>query len=119
MSSVFDHLDEAVDRLAVLRDELLADEFASDRAARLAAVFASEARAWSQLFELSSLRLVWRAALAAEAGARANAVLWAARAAEQQADGLPAGSWVAGRVDVPRPAALTNATALTRVGGGR
>ena len=52
-----------------------------DRAARLAAVFESEARAWSQVYELSSLRLVWRAALAAEAGARANAALWARRAA--------------------------------------
>jgi hypothetical protein len=85
MSSVFDHLDEVVDRLAILRDELLGDEFAVDRAARLAAVFESEARAWSQLYELSSLRLVWRAALAAEAGARANAALWAQRAARERA----------------------------------
>ena len=77
MSSVFEHLDQAVERLAVLRDELLADEFAPDRAARLAAVFASEARAWSQVYELTHLRLIWRAALAAEAGARANAALWA------------------------------------------
>ena len=42
----------------------------ADRAARLAEVFELEARAWSQLYELSTLRLVWRAALAAEAGAR-------------------------------------------------
>ena len=39
MSSVFEHLDQAVERLAALRDELLADECAPDRAARLAAVF--------------------------------------------------------------------------------
>ena len=42
-----------MERLAALRDELLADECAPDRAARLAAVFESEARAWSQVYELS------------------------------------------------------------------
>ena len=73
MSGVFEHLDQVVERLAGERDALLADVLAPDRAARLAAVFESEARVWSQLYELSSLRLVWRAALAAEAGARANA----------------------------------------------
>ncbi len=116
MSDVFEHLDEVVSRLASIRDELLADEFAPDRAARLTAVFESEARAWSQLFELSSLRLVWRAALAAEAGAGANAAKWAARAAqEERAGGMPVESWAAGRVDVPRPAALTTSSG----GGGR
>jgi hypothetical protein len=116
MSSVLDHLDEAVDRLAILRDELLADEFAVDRAARLAAVFEAEARAWSQLFELSSLRLVWRAALAAEAGARANAALWAQRAGqEKQTGGALVGSWAPGRVGASRPAALTSSDA----GSGR
>ena len=116
MSSVFEHLDQAVDRLVSLRDDLLADESAPDRAARLAAVFESEARAWSQLFELSSLRLVWRAALAAEAGARANSALWAQRAAqEQQTGGALVGSWAAGRVGAPRPAVLTTSS----TGGGR
>ncbi len=115
MSVVFNHLDEVVDRLARQRDELLGDEFAPDRAARLAAVFEAEARAWSQLFELSSLRLVWRAALAAEAGARANAALWSRRAARERTGGAPVEGWASGRVDVPRPAALTT----SRVGGGR
>ena len=63
MSSVFEHLDQAIDRLAIVRDELLADPYATDRAARLAVVFKSEACAWSQVYELSSLRLIWRAAL--------------------------------------------------------
>ena len=107
MSDVFEHLDGVVERLAAVRDELLADEFAPDRAARLAAVFASEARAWSQLFELAHLRLIWRVALAAEAGARANAALWARRAAAERAGWVPAESWAAGRVGAPRPAALT------------
>jgi hypothetical protein len=115
MSSVFEHLDQVVQRLGGMRDELLADEFAPDRAARLAAVFAAEARAWSQLYELSSLRLVWRAALAAEAGARTNAALWSRRAARERAGGVPVEGWAAGRVGGPRPAALT--TSSTR--GGR
>jgi hypothetical protein len=107
VSSVFEHLDQAVQRLACLRDELLADEDAPDRAARLVAVFASEAQAWSQVYELAHLRLIWRAALAAEAGARANAALWARRAAAERAGWAPATSWATGRVSAPRPAALT------------
>jgi hypothetical protein len=98
MSGIAEHLDEVVERLSAVRDELLADVSAPDRAARLAEVFACEARAWSQVFELSSRRLVWRAALAAEAGARMNAQRWARRAAVE--------SWAAGRVDAPRPVAL-------------
>src|SRR4051794_15789186 len=112
MSDVFEHLDEVVSRLGCVRDALLADEFAVDRAARLAVVFDAEAEAWSQFYELSSLRLVWRAALAAEAGARANAALWRQRAAREQAVTT---SWAAGRVGAPRPAALTT----SGVGGGR
>lgn len=120
MNGVFEHLDEAVQRLHGLRDELLADERAPGRSARLAAVFATEAEAWSQLYELSTLRLVWRAALGAEAGARLNAALWAHRAAAEDAQRERAGiaplqSWATGRVDAPRPAALTNSS----VGGGR
>ncbi len=118
MNGVFEHLDEVVQRLATLRDELLADELAPDRAARLAAAFESEARAWSQVYELSSLRLVWRAALAAEAGARANAALWAACADSEKAGLISAQSWAAGRVGVPRPAALAT-TGAVGVGGGR
>ena len=34
MNAVFEHLDQAVQRLAGLRDELLADPYAADRAAR-------------------------------------------------------------------------------------
>ena len=115
MSSVFEHLDQAVERLATMRDELLADPYAVDRAARLAAVFESEARAWSQVYELSSRRLSWRAALAAEAGARANASVWAHRAARERVAVAPAQGWAAGRVGAPRPVALTTSSR----GGGR
>ena len=107
MSSVYHHLDHAVERLARIRDELLADDTAPDRAARLARVFASEAEAWSQVYELAHLRLIWRAALAAEAGARANAALWARRAAAERAGRAPVTSWAAGRMGALRPVALT------------
>lgn len=116
MSDVLAHLDEVVQRLAGLRDELLADERAPDRSARLAAVFDAEAEAWSQLFELASLRLVWRAALAAEAGARANASRWSAQAARER--GLAVTSWAAGRVGAPRLAALPIGVAVV-AGGDR
>jgi hypothetical protein len=111
---VFEHLDQAVERLLGVRDELLADEYAPDRAARLAGVFAAEAEAWSQVYELSGLRLVWRAAVAAEAGARANAALWATRAAtekaRERAGASPVASWAASRVGAPRPAALSTSS---------
>lgn len=110
MSSVYQHIDEAVERLTRLRDELLADGPTPDRSARLAAVFEAEAEAWSQVYELAHLRLIWRAALAAEAGARANAALWACRAAGERAGWVPVQSWAAGRVGSPRPAALTTAS---------
>lgn len=81
MSAAVERLDGALERVMRLRNELLAEPDAVDRAARLAVLFESEARTWSQFYELSSLRIVWRAALATEAGARANARLWARRAA--------------------------------------
>ncbi len=115
MSGVFEHLDEVLMRVTTQRDALLATRGAPDRSARLAALFEVEAQTWSQLFELSSLRLVWRAALAAEAGARANAALWSRRAAEEKAGGTPVESWAAGRMGAPRPAALTTSS----TGGGR
>jgi hypothetical protein len=118
MSAVFEHLDEVLMRLMRLRDELLAHPATPNREARLAAVFECEARLWSQFYELTSLRLVWRAALAAEAGARANAALWARRAT---ATAGPASQprRVARRVGAPRLVALANTAAASGVGGGR
>jgi hypothetical protein len=78
-------------------------------------VFAAEAVAWSQLYELSSLRLVWRAALAAEAAARANVALWATRAAGERAAVVPVAEWAAGRVGAP--SAVASSTSAVR--GGR
>ena len=113
MSDVFEHLDGVVERLASARDALLADKSAPNRSARLAAVFEAEARAWSQVYELAHLRLIWRAALAAEAGARANAARWTRRAVAERAGRVPGESWAVGRVAAPRPVALTTG------GGGR
>jgi hypothetical protein len=112
VSSVFSQLDEVLDRLWRLRDELLVNPTVSDRATRLVAVFESEAQTWSQLYELSNLRLVWRSALAAQAGAHANAALWAWRAAAETAGERPgwrpAQAWAAGRVCELRSVALAN-----------
>ena len=115
MSSVFVHIDEVVERIVRRREDLLREADTPSRAEHLAAMYESEARAWSQLYELSSLRLVWRAALAAEAGARANADLWARRAVHAKTDVVPVASWAAGRVGAPRPVALSTRSA----GGGR
>jgi hypothetical protein len=76
MSDVFEQLDEAVERVQRLRERLLADVEAWDRAGRLAVVFECEARLWSQLFVLCPRRLVCRAALAAEVFARQQARDW-------------------------------------------
>jgi hypothetical protein len=76
------YLDDVLEQLAKMRDQLLADPSVPRRAERLAELFVLEARAWSELFEIASTRVVWRAALAAEAGARGRAVLWQRRAAK-------------------------------------
>lgn len=72
-------IDEAVERVTRLCEQLLRESEAPQRAERLALLFESEARLWSQLYDLTSLRLVWRAALAAEALARHNARVWRER----------------------------------------
>ena len=123
MSAVFEHLDEVLQRLTQLRDELLARPAAPDREARLAAVFECEARLWSQFYELTSLRLVWRAALAAEAGARANAALWAQRASTTAVAASPpvmtGRSRIAGRVGAHPSVALISPVPTSGLGGGR
>ncbi|WP_181781045.1 hypothetical protein [Pseudonocardia pini] len=78
--SALDQIDAAVDRAGRLRDELLANPSAVNRAERLALLFASEARAWSQLFEVAETRPVWRAALVAEQQARRHAAWWSKQA---------------------------------------
>jgi hypothetical protein len=73
---LFDQIDEAMERIFSAREALLREPDAPDRAERLALLLDHEARLWSQLYEITSLRLVWRAALAAELGARGMARAW-------------------------------------------
>jgi hypothetical protein len=79
------HIDDALDRVARLRERLLADPATVRRAERLALLSESEARAWSQLYELAEERIVWRAALAAELAARRQAALYWRLAVEEAA----------------------------------
>jgi hypothetical protein len=93
--AVIAQLDEVLERQCRLREELLVHNGAAFRAERLAALYESEARVWSQVFELATQRLVWRAALAAEARARIEARRWWTRAVDEAAPevlvpGMPA-----------------------------
>lgn len=100
MSARISHLDDALERVSRLREQLLADVDAPHRAERIAVLFESEARVWSQLFDLARTRLVWRAALAAEARARAEAHIWWRRAVAETAPDVIARFAVAER---PQP----------------
>lgn len=82
MSGTFQKIDDAVERSRRERERLLREPACPDRAIRIAELFAIEADAWSQLFELTTVRPVWRAALVAEVVARQQAYRWDARAAE-------------------------------------
>lgn len=85
MSPELARLDLAVEQITRMREELPRDVDAADRAARVAHLFECEARLWSRLFELAAQRVVWRAALGAEARAQAEARRWWARAVEETA----------------------------------
>lgn len=78
-------LDALVDRLQRLRERALADAPSAQRCLRIAALYEQEARAWALLFERSRSRVHWRAALGAEAYARACARSWRSRAATEAA----------------------------------
>jgi hypothetical protein len=84
MNSGLKQIDMAIERIGRLRAGLLADRSAENRAERLASLFESEARVWSQLFEIARLRPVWRAALVAEQEARREAACWRRRAVAEQ-----------------------------------
>ena len=90
------HVDDVLDRVGRAREWLLADHATVGRAERLALLFESEARAWSQLYELAEERIVWRAALAAELAARRQAVLWWRVAVEEAAPAVVKGPDPAG-----------------------
>ncbi|MQA12830.1 MAG: hypothetical protein GEV09_01305 [Pseudonocardiaceae bacterium] len=86
-TSVIGVLDTLVDQLQRLRECALADAPGARRSARIAELYEQEARAWLLLFERSRSRLHWRAALSAQAHARACARSWRSRAATEAALG--------------------------------
>lgn len=81
MSGAFQGIDEAVGRSRRELERVLREPACAARALRIAELYATEADAWSQLFELTTVRPVWRAALVAEVVARQQARRWSAHAA--------------------------------------
>lgn len=70
-----------LDRVYRQRESLFRAAPCATRAELIADQFDLEAWLWSLLFERTSSRLMWRAALAAEAHARMSARWWRSRAA--------------------------------------
>ena len=79
-SSMTDVLDALLDQVQARRERALAAAPSAHRAACLAETYEQEARVWALLFERSRSRIHWRAALSAEAYARACARSWRAQA---------------------------------------
>ena len=73
-------LDSELEELSRVRDRVLAAVSTPERSLRLAELYWREAQLWSALFALTRTRLQWRAALGAEAHARARAAYWQRRA---------------------------------------
>ncbi|WP_300007464.1 hypothetical protein [Pseudonocardia sp.] len=74
-------LDVALAKLLQTRERLVAGPAFLGRDAEVARAYELEAQLWSVLFERAHDRLIWRAALAAEAHARCWAAYWRNRAA--------------------------------------
>jgi hypothetical protein len=77
-----------LDRVLRQREELLRTKPCPARSEQIADQFDLEAWLWSTVFEKTSSRLMWRAALAAEAHARMSARWWRLRAASAVAGGI-------------------------------
>lgn len=75
-------------RVCRQREELFRAKPSPARAEQIAEQFDLEAWLWSMVFEKTSSRLMWRAALAAEAHARMSARWWRLRAAGAVAGGI-------------------------------
>lgn len=77
-------LDAELDLVSRERERLLRVSPSPARSQLIADLFDHEAWLWSQLFERTGSRLLWRAALAAEAHARISARSWRRRAALEE-----------------------------------
>jgi hypothetical protein len=78
-----------LDRVSRERDALLRAVPSPARSQLLADLFDHEAWLWSTLFERTRSRLMWRAALAAEAHARLSARWWRRQSAEAADPPIP------------------------------
>ena len=92
-------VDAALDQLQKDRERVLAAPAGAQRSACMAELYELEARCWSVLFELTRTRAHWRAALAAEVGARQLARHWRRRAVAE-ANGVPTFARLGGCVEV-------------------
>jgi hypothetical protein len=75
-------LDAAMDVVLRRREVLLGQVRSPEQAKALADLYRLEARLWSEVYEETTNRLFWRAALSAEAFARLQATTWRRRASE-------------------------------------
>lgn len=80
-------LDLRLEQLRRRRERAMSGPPSAARSARIAEIYEREARVWSLLFERSSSRLRWRAALSAEAHARACAWAWRQETTAQRCGG--------------------------------
>jgi hypothetical protein len=85
-------IDAELDGVLRRRETLLRAMPSPARAQLLADLFDHEAWLWSTLFSRTRSRLMWRAALAAEAHARASARWWRVQSAAAQPPELTAGA---------------------------
>ncbi len=92
-------IDAALDQLQSDREYAMARFVGLERSVRMATLYELEARCWSTLFECTRMRVYWRAALAAEVGARRLARHWRRRA-EMEAHGVLISAGLGGCVEI-------------------
>ncbi len=92
-------IDAGLDRLQRDREHILAGLPGLERSLRMVTLYELEARCWSTLFECTRTRVHWRAALAAEVGARQLAWHWRRRA-DMEARAVPISARLGGCVEI-------------------
>ena len=85
-------LNDTLDALTRGREGLLRQAPGVERAANMAELYRIEAALWASLHESATDRLLWRAALAAEAHARQCAATWWRRAIAEATPAIPGGA---------------------------
>jgi hypothetical protein len=85
-------LNDTLDALTRRREAVLRQASGVERAANMADLYRIEAALWASVYESATDRLLWRAALAAEAHARHSAATWWRRAIAQATPAIPGGA---------------------------